>query len=148
MRRVRPSQEVKCKGTQEKAWPRLNQIPLMDEGETIMKVTTISASVRYSRAINTGEYKTIELCAEATLEPNETWTEAQAALYQDLGQQLRTLWTVKNGQATNGSAKAEGSITEQSDHYCQEHQTEFKRYEKDGRTWYAHKAGSKWCRQK
>ena len=44
--------------------PRFYQIPLLDEGETNMKVTTVSASVRYSRAINTGEYKTIELSAE------------------------------------------------------------------------------------
>ena len=113
-----------------------------------MKVTTVSASVRYSRAINTGEYKTIELSAEATLEPQEAWIEAQASLYTDLGQQLRTLWTAKNGQAANGSAKAEDTTTEQSKHYCQEHQTEFKRYEKEGRVWYAHKAGQKWCREK
>ncbi len=113
-----------------------------------MKITTISASVRYSKAIKTGEYKTIELCAEAALDPNETWTEAQASLYTELGQQLRTLWTAKaNGkeQASQGSAKAEDTTTE---HYCQEHQTEFKRYEKEGRVWYAHKAGQKWCREK
>ena len=88
-----------------------------------MKVTTISASVRYSRAINTGEYKTIELSAEAALDPNETWTEAQASLYAELGQQLKALWTTKNGQTTNGG--------EHSEHYCQEHQAEFKRYEKE-----------------
>ena len=106
-----------------------------------MKVTTISASVRYSRAINTGEYKTIELCAEAALDPNEIWTEAQASLYAELGQQLKALWTVKaNGQAANGGG--------QSEHYCQEHQAEFKRYEKEGRVWYAHKAGQKWCKEK
>ena len=107
-----------------------------------MKVTTVSASVRYSRAINTGEYKTIELSAEATLEPQEDWIEAQASLYTDLGQQLRTLWTAKangNEQTANG--------TGQSEHYCQEHQAEFKQYEKEGRMWYAHKAGQKWCRE-
>ena len=110
-----------------------------------MKVTTVSASVRYSRAINTGEYKTIELSAEAALEPQGAWIEAQASLYTDLGQQLRTLWTAKNGQANNGNTKAEDSTTE---HYCAEHQTEFKRYEKEGRVWYAHKAGQKWCKEK
>ena len=113
-----------------------------------MKVTTVSASVRYSRAINTGEYKTIELSAEATLEPQEAWIEAQASLYTDLGQQLRTLWTTKNGQAANGTAKAEDTITEQNEHYCAEHQAEFRRYEKEGRSWYAHKQESKWCREK
>ena len=29
-----------------------------------------------------------------------------------------------------------------------EHGVEFKRYEKEGRVWYAHKAGQKWCREK
>ncbi len=101
-----------------------------------MKVTTVSASVRYSRALQSGEYKTIELSAEAALDPNEMLTEAQATLYQDLGQQLRTLWTVK----ANGSG--------QSEHHCQEHQTEFKKYEKEGRVWYAHRAGEKWCKEK
>lgn len=34
-------------------------------------------------------------------------------------------------------------------HYCEEHQTEFKRFEKDGRVWYSHKApDGKWCREK
>ena len=116
-----------------------------------MKVTTVSASVRYSRAIQSGEYKTIELSAEASLEPQEAWIEAQASLYTDLGQQLRTLWATKangNGQSSNGSAKAETSTAEQSEHYCLEHQAEFKRYEKDGRSWYAHKAGQKWCKEK
>ena len=105
-----------------------------------MKVTTISATVRYSKPLPDGAWKAVELSAEATLDPQETWTEAQASLYTDLGQQLRTLWTAKNGQATNSN--------EQSGHYCQEHQTEFKRYEKDGRTWYAHKQGQKWCGEK
>ena len=111
-----------------------------------MKVTTVSASVRYSRAINTGEYKTIELSAgEATLEPQEAWIEAQANLYTDLGQQLRTLWTAKNGQANNGNTKAEDSTTE---HFCAEHGVEFKRYEKEVRVWYSHRAGNKWCKEK
>ena len=116
-----------------------------------MKITTVSASVRYSKAIQSGEYKTIELSAEATLEPQEAWIEAQASLYADLGQQLRTLWTSKasgNGQVINGATKAEDTTTQQSEHYCQEHQTDFKLYEKEGRVWYAHKAGQKWCREK
>ena len=114
-----------------------------------MNVTTISATVRYSKPLPDEAWKAVELSAEASLDPNETWIEAQASLYQDLGRQLKALWTSNgNGQAVNGTAKAEATTTEQSNHYCQEHQTEFKRYEKDGRTWYAHKAGQKWCREK
>lgn len=111
-----------------------------------MKVTTISASVRYSKPLPDGAWKAVELSAEANLEPNETWSEALASLYQDLGQQLKALWTANgNGQATNGSAKVEANTAEP---YCAEHQTEFKRFEKEGREWYAHKAGQKWCREK
>ena len=111
-----------------------------------MRVTTISATVRYSKPLESGSWKAVELSAEATLDPQEEWLQAQASLYQDLGQQLKALWTSSsNGQAANGSAKAEASTAE---HYCQEHQTEFKRYEKEGRVWYAHKAGQKWCKEK
>ena len=105
-----------------------------------MKVTTISASVRYSRAINTGEYKTIELCAEAALDPSESWTEAQASLYAELGQQLKTLWPAKANASTNGNAQAE--------HHCAEHDKPFKRHERDGETWYSHKQGQGWCNEK
>lgn len=34
-------------------------------------------------------------------------------------------------------------------HYCQQHQSEYKRFEKDGRVWYSHKTSDgKWCREK
>ena len=42
-----------------------------------MKVTTITASVRYSKAQGDGAHKTIELSADATLEPKDNWQEAQ-----------------------------------------------------------------------
>ena len=114
-----------------------------------MKITTIAATVRYSKPLPDGAWKAVELSAEASLEPNEAWIEAQASLYQDLGQQLKALWTANgNGHAANGTAKAGDTTTGQSEHYCQEHKTEFKRYEKEGRVWYAHKAGQKWCREK
>ena len=116
------------------------------KGETNLKITTVSASVRYSKPLPDGAWKAVELSAEATLDPQEGWIEAQASLYQDLGQQLKALWTSNgNVHASQGSAKAEASTAE---HYCQEHQTEFKRYEKEGRVWYAHKAGQKWCKEK
>lgn len=112
-----------------------------------MKITTISASVRYSKPLSDGAWKAVELSAEGTLGPNDEWHQAQAALYAELGQQLRTLWTSKangNGQPSNGTTKTEDS----AEHYCQEHLAEFKRYEKEGRVWYAHKAGQKWCKEK
>jgi hypothetical protein len=108
-----------------------------------MKITTISASVRYSKALGDGSHKTVELSAEATVN-GEDWHTAQAALYTELGQQLKALWSA-NG---NGSQQATGTAPQQTAHYCQQHQTEYKRYEKEGRLWYAHKDGQKWCRER
>ena len=106
-----------------------------------MKVTTVSANVRYSKALADGAWKSIELSAEASLDAKEEWQDAQAELYSQLGQQLKTLWaTNSNGQANNANG--------QSEHYCAEHEVVFQRYEKQGRIWYAHKAANKWCNEK
>ena len=57
-----------------------------------MKVKKISANVRFSKAIRPGAYKTAELSADASVDANESWEDAQAELYNDLGRQLKTLW--------------------------------------------------------
>jgi hypothetical protein len=126
-----------------------------------MKVTTVSASVRYSQDTGKGAWKVVELGAEATLDPKETWTDAQATLYHELSCQLRTLWT--NGHKANGEANHALGVSDPErnepgptqtpppppEHYCQQHQTEYKRYERDGRVWYSHKApDGKWCKEK
>ena len=104
-----------------------------------MKITTISASVRYSKPLGDGSYKTVELGAEATLTGQDIWTEAQASLYQELGQQLKALWsTNSNGGASGGT----------SSHYCFEHGMNFQRYEKGSQVWYAHKQGQEWCKER
>ena len=100
-----------------------------------MKITTISAHIRYSRPLGDGSYKTVELGAEATLTAEEPWTKAQANLYQELGQQLKALWS---NNANGGT----------SNHYCQEHSTDFQRYKKGSQVWYAHKQGDKWCKER
>ena len=105
-----------------------------------MKITTISASVRFSKAIQSGCYKTIELSAEGTLNTNEDWQTAQATLYEQLGQQLKTLWATNS----NGQASANG----QSEHYCADHSVQFKPHSKDGKTWYSHKQGDGWCNER
>ena len=38
-----------------------------------MKITTVSASVRYSKALGDGSRKTVELGAEGTLTTNKQW---------------------------------------------------------------------------
>jgi hypothetical protein len=114
-----------------------------------MKVTTIAASVRFSKAIGGGQHKTIELSAEAAIDGKEAWAEAQASLYHDLGQQLKALWPT-SGQAISGAqARNNGSHADTPAHYCHEHKTEYKRYGKSGKVWYSHKSSDgKWCREK
>jgi hypothetical protein len=113
-----------------------------------MKVTTVSASVRFSKAIGEGQHKTVELSAEAALDGQETWTEAQANLYQELGHQIKTLWGSSNGLKA-AETPMEPELPQKPLHYCEEHQTEYKRYEKDSRIWYSHKkADGNWCKEK
>ena len=85
----------------------------------------------------------MELSAEGTVNANENWREAQAQLYTDLGHQLKALWAANgNGNTNNGHHEVK------PEHYCNEHGAEFKRYEKEGRVWYSHKSGDKWCKEK
>ena len=115
-----------------------------------MKVTTVSANIRYSRDSGHGAWKVVELGAEATVEQREKWTDAQGALYHQLGQQLKALWT--NGQKPAqkpDEAVDDTKPTETPDHYCHEHQMPFKRYTRGENVWYSHKmAEGKWCREK
>ena len=107
-----------------------------------MNITTVSASVRFSKDVGGKQFKTIELSAEGTINANENWREAQAQLYTDLGQQLKALWTANgNGHSNNHSPEFT------SEHYCNEHGIEFKRYEKGDRVWYSHKSGDAWCKE-
>jgi hypothetical protein len=62
-----------------------------------MRIATVSASVRFSKALGDGQHKTAELSAEAFLD-DEVWTEAQGSLYHQLGEQLKTLWANGKGQ--------------------------------------------------
>jgi hypothetical protein len=78
-----------------------------------------------------------------------------ASLYTDLGSQLKALWANGNGRkATEAPTEAaetpkEPEPVQTPARYCQQHQTEYKRYERDGRVWYSHKApDGKWCREK
>jgi hypothetical protein len=70
-----------------------------------MQVTRISANVRYSKQMPDGAFKTVELGAEGSLDSSdETWQEAQAALYHQLGDQLRYVFNGNGaGKPQNGS---------------------------------------------
>jgi hypothetical protein len=127
-----------------------------------MKVTMVSASIRYSKSLEPGEYKTVELSAEASLEPEDDWFLAQQNLYASLTTQLRTLWG-KNGvaehapdsptmaiqQSQEERVPGGGSGTPPPQHFCQEHSTQFRKFERDGQVWWSHKAqDGQWCREK
>jgi hypothetical protein len=45
-----------------------------------MKVTTVTATLRFSQDSGKGAWKSLELGAEAQVAPNEEWAEAQAYL--------------------------------------------------------------------
>jgi len=119
-----------------------------------MKGEKVSATIRYSQDTGKGAWKVIELGAEGSVEPRETWQSAQAYLYHELGSQLRTLWTngTNNGQhdaetAIAGPAEPEPGQTTR-EHWCEEHQTAFtQKSGKDGQAWYSHKADGQWCRE-
>lgn len=118
-----------------------------------MNVTKITATLRYSAEAK-GAWRTIELGAEATLpDRDESWEHAQAELYHQLGQQLKVLWN-------NGKHAQEGPVVDAhpsqeptpppaapKEHYCKEHQTEFKRHEKADKVWYSHRQEEGWCNE-
>jgi hypothetical protein len=123
-----------------------------------MKVTTISASVRFSKALGDGQHKTVELGAEAVIASlTESWQEAQAQLYAELSQQLKALWGNGNGHhpPADGSEvgeRVQSNATPPGDpeHWCEEHRAVYHRHEgKNGSAWYSHKApDGSWCREK
>ena len=105
-----------------------------------MKVTVVTANIRYSRSLPDSSWKTIEVGAEAALTAQEEWQTAHATLYGQLSEQLKVLWTAK----ANGQASANGH----HEHHCGEHGLPFKRHSKDGKTWYSHKQGDGWCNER
>ena len=121
-----------------------------------MKVDRVTATIKYSQDTGKGAWKAVELGAEASLEPKDTWQTAQHQLYGELSQQLQKMWangkTAQNGSESHAQPTTEPEpppAPEKPEHWCEEHQTEFKRYERQGKVWYSHKTtDGKWCRDK
>jgi hypothetical protein len=92
-----------------------------------------------------GSHKTVELSCEATLNDSEgTWQEAQTTLYKQLGEQMRYVWPGNgNGKPAQEQPTPETPASK-PDHYCQNHQKEFRRHEKEGNVWYSHRQGEGW----
>ena len=50
-----------------------------------MKVTNVSANIRYPQDTGKGAWKVVEVGAEGTIRPGESWETAQASRYHKLG---------------------------------------------------------------
>ncbi len=123
-----------------------------------MIITTVSATIRYSRDTGHGAWKVVELGAEASVSDREHWKQAQSELYFQLTDQLRQLWNNGTGAALNGSSGAESHgeplpepelAPTTREHWCAEHQQSFtQKNGKDGASWWSHKApDGSWCRE-
>ena len=110
-----------------------------------MKITTISANVRFSQKLPNGGHFTAEVGAEGSLSPSEDWLEAQAGLYQQLGQQLKELWATR--KPAEPRKEVETTKDTQNEHHCPAHGVPFKRFEKNGSVWFSHKHGNAWCNE-
>ena len=75
-----------------------------------MKIEKVSANIRYSKAQEDGAWKTVELAAEGTVEPLESWQTAQAVLYAQLGQQMKALWGNGRHAASESTTAASEEI--------------------------------------
>jgi hypothetical protein len=73
-----------------------------------MQVTSVSVNVRYSKQMNDGNYKTVELGVEGSLDPSDDdWQEMQSTLYRQLGDQMRYVFSGNgSGKTPNGAEKA------------------------------------------
>jgi hypothetical protein len=118
-----------------------------------MNVNNISVHIRYSKPLADGSYKTVELGAEGTLNPDEDYHDAQVALYHELGSTMKYVFSGNGaGKPQNDREKPVETAPSQPepqelDHFCRKHQTPFKKYTKDGRSWWSHRVGSAWCRE-
>ena len=106
-----------------------------------MKVNTISATLKYSRELRDGEWKGLEVSAEASVNDKEDWREAQKTLYRELGEQLASLF---NHNSQKAPQKPSEQPTDPS--WCTIHNVKMKRRQKNGGVWYSHKTKDGWCR--
>jgi hypothetical protein len=58
-----------------------------------MEIQSISVHIRYSKPLADGSYKTVELAAEGTIAPGEDWHEAEVALYHELGETMKYVFS-------------------------------------------------------
>ena len=125
-------------------------------------VNKITANVRYSKNIGQGEYKTVELGAEATVGPDSDWYIEHCVLYNSLVKELKELWNYKKEKdivledtwPTNSSKEevptkpiASSNGNESHSTICPIHNVPFERKDGFGKAWYSHMVSKGvWCK--
>jgi hypothetical protein len=122
-----------------------------------MNPTSVSVSIRYSKTMQDGSHKTVELSVEGTLSNNEPWKEAQVSIYKELGENMRYVFASNGTSGGNGKhvlSGVEGSHAEippaqtAREHWCSIHQTSYKRFAKGNNTWWSHRdPQGAWCKE-
>ena len=125
----------------------------------MMKVTTVSANIRYSQDTGHGAWKSIEIGAEASVDERERWGAALSQLYSELGSELKRLWAANGhkapettGNGTEGHVEPPQPVEQpiqpnDSIHHCNQHGVPFREYTRGNNRWWAHKDGANWCRE-
>jgi hypothetical protein len=127
----------------------------------MMKIDRISATVRYSQDTGKGAWKSLEISAEASINEKEDWREASTTLYGQLTKQFKVLWSANGStpqDSSEGSEKPVQPSSSQSspesdpqhpDHYCQEHEVEFKARNGQYGEFFSHqiKGTKQWCNE-
>jgi hypothetical protein len=112
-----------------------------------MKVTTVTATIRYSQDSGKGAWKSLELGAEAQVAPNEDWADVQVRLYDHLAQQFKQIWS-KNGNGTHDAPPAPEIPAPPREHWCVQHNQEWKKFTKGNQVWWSHRApDGTWCKE-
>jgi len=73
-----------------------------------MQVDKITLTLRYSKELPTGSWKSIEIGAEAVPSEDRPWQEQQKELYAELAKQLKGLFSGGNSGAQE-AAKGESA---------------------------------------
>jgi hypothetical protein len=114
-----------------------------------MRVTSVNVNIRYSKLMADGSHKTVELGIEGSLtSSDEDWREVQTNLYRQLGEQMRYVFS-GNGSGKVAQEPPRADLpAPQREHWCAVRQTQYKRFSKDNKVWYSHKApDGKWCKE-
>jgi hypothetical protein len=104
-----------------------------------MRVTEVQALVKYATEMQ-GSWVTIELGSTASLTTNdETLESVSDELYQRLTKQLKVLWASNKAGGDETQRGTQAETQNLNPHWCTQHQVEFRKFSKDGNSWFSHK---------